>query len=156
MKKAWVLSLAVAFTLLLWVLEDQRYVAAQSENQNESAVDRQSVVDRTIDNGALRSLAIGRRIFRFDTFGDEAFWGDTLKLHRAIEGAAFGGVGPGISPRAALNLGLKVDVDAVDGFNGRLQSGHLDLDSPAGTLALLQANAVVGLTGFFNKDGSLK
>ncbi|HEX6793667.1 MAG TPA: hypothetical protein VF304_07415, partial [Casimicrobiaceae bacterium] len=98
----------------------------------------------------------GRHTFRFDTFGDEAFWGDTLKLHQAIEGVGFGGVGPGITPRMALGLGLKVDADALSGINGRLQSGQIDLDSPATTLALLKANAVVGLTGFFNKDGSLK
>src|SRR5690349_5127690 len=55
----------------------------------------------------------GRKTFRFDTFGDEAFWGDTLKLHEAIEGQAFGGVGPGLSPRQALSLGLKVDIDAL-------------------------------------------
>jgi hypothetical protein len=29
----------------------------------------------------------GRQAFRFDTFRDEAFWGDTLQLHLAIEGA---------------------------------------------------------------------
>lgn len=98
----------------------------------------------------------GRNTFRFDTFGDESFWGDTLKLHQAIEGSTFGGIGPGISPRAALGLGLKVDADALHGINGQLQSGRFDLDSPASTLALLKANAVVGLTGFFNKDGSLK
>jgi len=98
----------------------------------------------------------GRNTFRFDTFGDEAYWGDTLKLHQAIEGAGFGGVGSGITPRAALDLGLKVDADALSGINGRLRSGQIDLDSPAATLALLKANAVVGLTGFFNEDGSLK
>jgi hypothetical protein len=31
-------------------------------------------------------LAQGRQTFRFDTFGDEKFWGDTLLLHQAIEG----------------------------------------------------------------------
>jgi hypothetical protein len=30
----------------------------------------------------------GRQTFRFDTFGDEAFSGDALRLHRAIEGEA--------------------------------------------------------------------
>jgi hypothetical protein len=48
-----------------------------------------------------------RKTFRFDTFGDEAFWGDTLKLHRAIAGSKLGGVGPGVSPRTALSVGLK-------------------------------------------------
>jgi hypothetical protein len=79
-----------------------------------------------------------------------------LQLHQAIEGAALGGVGPGITPRAALDLGLKVDGNALHGGQGQLQSDRLDLDSPAGTLALLKANAIVGLTGFFNADGSLK
>jgi hypothetical protein len=51
----------------------------------------------------------GRQIFRFDTFGDEAFWGDSLKLHQAIKGEALGGVGPGVSPTTALAVGLKVD-----------------------------------------------
>lgn len=99
----------------------------------------------------------GRQAFRFDTFGDEAFWGDTLKLHQAIEGAALGGVGAGISPKTALQLGLKVDVDALDERTVQeLKHGRVNLDDPAVTLALLRRNAVVGVTGFFNPDGSLK
>src|SRR4051812_46061513 len=62
---------------------------------------------------ALELVREGREIFRHDTFGDEAFWGDTLELHQAIAGAAHGGVGPGVSPAAALALGLKVDVLAL-------------------------------------------
>src|SRR5690348_6677205 len=48
----------------------------------------------------------GQQIFRFDTFGDEAFWGDMLNLHLAIEGSQHGGQGPGLSPNAALMAGL--------------------------------------------------
>src|SRR5689334_16389440 len=93
----------------------------------------------------------GRNTFRFDTFGDQAFWGDALKLHQAIAGSANGGVGAGVSPRAALGLGLKVDVDALSPQIVRaLRSGSLNLDDPANTVALLKANAVVGLTGFFD------
>jgi hypothetical protein len=68
--------------------------------------------DNTISNAAEMVLQ-GRQIFRFDTYGDEAFWGDTLGLHLAIEGTNFGGVGPGVSPKAALSLGLKVDAAAL-------------------------------------------
>jgi hypothetical protein len=39
-------------------------------------------------------VARGRQIFRFDTFGDQAFWGGSLQLHGAIEGAKNGGSGP--------------------------------------------------------------
>src|SRR5437764_15459962 len=62
---------------------------------------------------AANMLGDGRNIFRFDTFGDEAFWGATLRLHEAIEGSVLGGVGNGLSPKQALALGLKGDVDAL-------------------------------------------
>jgi hypothetical protein len=99
----------------------------------------------------------GREIFRFDTFGDEAFWGDALQLHRAIEGEALGGVGPGVSPKTALAVGLKVDSAALpDSLKRALAAGQVDLDDPATTLALLKLNAVVGLKGFFARDGTLR
>jgi hypothetical protein len=109
--------------------------------------------DRSITASSHRTLDEGRQIFRYDTFGDEAFWGDTLKLHEAIAGSANGGVGPGVSPRAALAVGLKVDADAlprsvVEG----IKSGAINLDDPATTLALLQLDAVVGVTGRFSPN----
>jgi mono/diheme cytochrome c family protein len=95
-------------------------------------------------------IAEGKQTFRSDTFGDEAFWGDMLQLHQAIQGERFGGVGPGLSPRAALTLGLKVDVDALPRRIVRdLQRGRVNLDDPAITLALLELDAVVGVKGFF-------
>jgi hypothetical protein len=99
----------------------------------------------------------GRRIFRFDDFGDHAFWGGALGLHRAIEGAGHGGVGPGVSPKTALSVGLKVDVNALPRAVRRaLAAGKVDLDSPAATLSLLKLNAVVGVKGYFNRSGNLK
>jgi hypothetical protein len=88
----------------------------------------------------------GRRIFRDDTFGDQAFWGGALQLHKAIEGARFGGVGGGVSPKTALALGLKVDSAALPKkLVAAIKAGKVDLNSPATTLALLKLNAVVGL-----------
>ena len=102
---------------------------------------------------ALRLIDQGRRVFRHETFGDEEFWGGALKLHQAIAGAAQGGVGAGLTPEAALGLGLKVDSDALPRrVVAALQRGEVDLKSPATTLVLLKANAVVGVTGFFNGD----
>ena len=113
--------------------------------------------DRTIVQNAQQMLSEGRRIFRYDTFGDEAWWGDTLKLHQAIEGSKSGGVGPGVSPKTALAVGLKVDMDALPAdLVDQIKAGKVNLDDPATTLALLKINAVVGVTGFFNPDGSLK
>jgi hypothetical protein len=113
--------------------------------------------DRQIEQNADRMMSEGRETFRFDTFGDEHFWGDQLMLHRAIEGEQFGGVGPGLSPRAALGLGLKVDVDALPpALVNQLRRGRVDLDDPATTLALLRHNAVVGVKGFFNEGNTLQ
>jgi hypothetical protein len=109
-----------------------------------------------IPEDANQTANDGKQTFRFDTFGDEAFWGDTLQLHKAIEGAALGGVGAGVSPNTALSVGLKVDVDALPpSLIQALIQGKVNLQDPATTVALLQLNSVVGLTGFFNSQGTL-
>src|SRR5437667_1063235 len=106
---------------------------------------------------AVQLVTQGRDVFRFDTFGDEVFWGGTLQLHTAIEGAKAGGVGPGLSPKTAIQLGLKVDADALPpNVLAQIQHGVVNLDDPAVTLMLLKLNAVVGLTGSFNSSGTLQ
>lgn len=116
---------------------------------------RADMKDPTGDN-AQRLVNEGRDTFRNDTFGDEAFWGGTLKLHQAIAGAKLDGVGGGVSPATALAVGLKVDVDALpQSVIDALKSGAVDLSDPATTLALLKLNAVVGVTGMFNPEGKL-
>ena len=106
--------------------------------------------------GGNALLRQGKQVFRFDTFGDQAFWGGALQLHKAIEGAANGGVGPGVSPKTALAVGLKVDAAAIPPeVAAAIKAGKIDLDDPKTTLALLKLNAVVGVKGFFDKDGTL-
>ena len=148
------------------------FLAARSERSvyADGDSDQDDAQAAAVKN-AKRMIADGRQTFRFDTFGDEAFWGDTLKLHEAIKGVKFGGVGPGLSPRNALAVGLKVDIDALLGNTGgrsmrggkgtplergRMALSQMDLDDSATTLALLRANAVVGLTGFFHPSGELR
>src|SRR5947209_12886002 len=149
------------------------FLAARSVTKvyaSEDSEGHDSHADATLRNAA-RMIAEGRQTFRFDTFGDEAFWGDTLHLHEAIKGASLGGVGPGVSPKTALSVGLKVDIEALlshgNGHLERRDNGSLrerglallsqvNLDDPATTVALLRANAVVGLTGFFDASGGLR
>jgi hypothetical protein len=120
--------------------------------------DKAHANDELIRDNTRRMIDEGRQTFRFDTFGSEKFFGDTLKLHQAVEGAKFaGGVGPGVSPKTALAVGLKVDMDALPpAVLQGVAAGTVNLDDPATTLTLLKLNAVVGLTGQFNPDGSLK
>jgi hypothetical protein len=98
----------------------------------------------------------GKQTFRFDTFNDQKFWGGILGLHKTIEGAKHGGIGPGLSPKQALALGLKVDVNALPkSLQQAIVNGQVDLNDPGVTLALLKLNAVIGVKGFFNSKGNL-
>lgn len=82
----------------------------------------------------------GREIFRFDTYGNETFWSDTLGLHEAIAAA--------VSPQLALQVGLKVDADALPAeIKAALAAQTIDLEDPATTVALLDLDAVVGVSG---------
>src|SRR5581483_6574682 len=89
----------------------------------------------------------GRQTFRFDTFGDEAFWGGQLKLHQTINH---------LTPTQALQLGLKVDSDALPpAVIQAIKSGKVNLNDPTVTLLLIKLNAVLGVKGFFNGNGTL-
>jgi hypothetical protein len=115
----------------------------------KSDADQQPVSDlgQQLEKNVRQTLEQGRQVFRFDTFGDESFWGDALRPHQAIEGMRFGGAGRGLSSKTALAAGLKVDVDALpDTLVAALKQGQVNLDDPPVTLELLRSNAVVGLT----------
>jgi hypothetical protein len=101
-------------------------------------------------------LSSGQNIFRFDTFGSERFWGDQVRLHEAILGEKLGGVGPGLTPTRALELGLKVDSGMLPRILFEaLRGGSVSLEDPKTTVELLRANSVVGVTGFF-EQGKLR
>jgi len=100
---------------------------------------------------ASKMLEEGRDTFRYDTFGSEQFWGGKLGLHKAIAGQAHAGVGPGLTPKQALNLGLKVDSGKLPKIVlEAIKGGSLSLDDPEMTLELLRADSVVGVKGFFD------
>jgi len=91
------------------------------------------VVDPTL-------AAQGKIIFRYETFGDETFWTDTLRMHEVIAAA--------VDPMTALSVGLKVDTDSLPAAVVQgIQNGTISLTSPATTVALLKLNAVVGVRG---------
>jgi cytochrome c peroxidase len=129
--------------------------ANQPPREKGPAVDQN--YDEQIQNNAKRMLEEGKKTFRFDTFGSEDFWGGKLRLHEALAGEKLGGVGKGVSPKAALGLGLKVDAEALPAeLVAQIKAGNVDLDDPATTAALLKLNVVVGVTGFFNPEGKLR
>jgi mono/diheme cytochrome c family protein len=96
---------------------------------------------QTSNDGQQTAFAAqGRHIFRYETFGDEAKWTDTLKMHEVVAAA--------VDPVTALSVGLKVDADALPpNIVQGIQNGSVDLRNPATTVALLKLDAVVGLKG---------
>ena len=138
-----------AVALLLGIVAALPAQAAEGASPEAS-----QVLDQAHLDDALEEIERGRRIFRRETFGNQAFWGDALRLHQSIAGRANGGTGPGLSPKSALALGLKVDVDALPAeLKTALRRGRVDLEDPATTLALLKLDSVVGVRGIFDPTG---
>jgi hypothetical protein len=96
------------------------------------------------DENAKRLIEQGRQIFRFDTFGDEAFWTDQLQMQQPVRG---------LSPQSALAIGLKVDAEALPPpVVEAIRHGQVNLGDPAVTLQLIRQNAVLGVVGTFNNN----
>jgi hypothetical protein len=130
-------------------------LAAAALSAREEVGDRTGANAQAINDTSARLLKQGREVFRFETFGDEAWWTDTLQLHKAIAGKDHGGLGGGISPATALSVGLKVDIDALPkGIQNAVARGAIDLNDPAVTLALLKLDAVVGIKATVSGDGN--
>ena len=90
----------------------------------------------------------GREVFRFETFGNERFWTDAVRLPAGMVAAK-------VTPLQALQLGVQVDVDAIDPGTVAMLTKQLKkdptgkssslLNDPNVTVALLNANAIIGL-----------
>lgn len=128
-------SLTLAAALLIGVVGLS--LTGNLSAQNSTTLARPGSFDETIQVNSSQLFQSGLQVFRFDTFGDEAFWSDTLKLHQSVAT---------VSPAAALGLGLKVDVDMVPpNVLAGIRNGSVNLNDPANTQALIAAKAVVGV-----------
>ena len=107
----------------------------------------------------LGDAEAGRDVFRFETFGDEGFWTDAVRLPAGMMEAR-------VTPLEALKLGLQVDIDALDAATRQTLTEQLRADpsgetsallnDPAVTVALINANAVIGLPAVdSNGDGTV-
>ena len=136
----------LSFAAILFVAALALSITGHLSAQNAAQFVRPGSFDEVIQNNGDDLFRRGQQVFRFDTFGDEQFWSDTLRLNQAVAGAANGGVGAGVSPAAALAAGLKVDVDMVPpAILAGIRNGSVNLNDPANTLALINAKAVLGV-----------
>ncbi|MBV1692274.1 hypothetical protein KRR38_32590 [Novosphingobium sp. G106] len=104
----------------------------------------------------MGNAASGRDVFRFETFGNEGFWTDAVRLPAGIMAA-------GVTPLQALDLGLQIDADAIDPKTKAQLGTELNADpsgrtskllnDPNVTMSLVKANAVIGMSARGGKVG---
>src|SRR5512140_3322328 len=97
--------LSIVVVVLVAALARSSATARATSSPNVNPPTKLAPFDVTIAENAQQMMDDGRRVFRFETFGDEAFWSDGLGLDRALAGAKNGGVGAGVSAKTALQLG---------------------------------------------------
>lgn len=137
-------------SIILTQCSTKKALRAESDESGNS-----NAWDASINSNVNEMMDKGRAVFRFETFGDEVFWTDKLQLHTAIADKKAGGFGDGLSPKEALDAGLKVDLDILPKvLKMQVREGKL-LDDTDLTLTLLKLNAVVGVIGKFD-GGTLK
>jgi hypothetical protein len=148
----------VMLGLMAIIIGATQFQCSTQENKRE-ATDKPgnpNSFDASIRRNADDMLEKGKAVFRFETFGDEVFWSDKLQLHKAIADRNHGGLGDGLTPKAALEAGLKVDLDILPQvLKDQIREGKF-LDDPWVTLQLIRANAVVGVVGTFDGDNLVK
>lgn len=108
----------------------------------------------TLEKG---DAAAGKDVFRFETFGNESFWTDAVRLPAGIKVAK-------VTPLKALQLGLQVDIDAVDQATQLELAKQLKADpsgktsailnDPSVTGKLVSANAIIGMPSKGGKVGA--
>ncbi len=96
------------------------------------------------EDNSKQLIEQGEQIFRFDTYGDEAFWTDQLHIQQTVNR---------LTPQTALALGLKVDSGALSPSTVEaIKHSNVNLNDPAVTLQLIKQNAVLGVVGTFNSN----
>jgi hypothetical protein len=151
------LSAVAAVAIAAFVAGPPRIHSAFGRSAAPGAPTATAPWDAVVRVTAQQMLDEGRNTFRFATFGDEAYWSDVLGLDKAISGEKHGGVGAGVSPKTALSLGLKVDMDALPAsVVDAIKAGKVDMNDPATTLTLIKLKAVLGVVGTFDGDRMTK
>ena len=152
MKIASIKTVTVIGIIILIVSVSQFMQCTNPSNGQPKKTGKEKESDDPITANANKMLEEGKQTFRFETFGDEAYWTDALQLNKAITGEKNGGVGGGLSPKAALAAGLKVDMDVITAdVAAAIKAGKRNLDDPEVTLRLLTLNAGLGGKRIFEK-----
>jgi hypothetical protein len=149
-------AVITSFALLITAGQFIQCKSTKEETRNSSDISgEEDDFNDAIEKNMKEMYDKGKAVFRFETFGDEAFWTDKLQLHKIIADEKHGGTGKGLSPKEALALGLKVDLSILPKVLRRKIKEGKFLDDPWVTLQLIKINAVLGVVGKFDGNGNL-
>jgi len=149
------IAIGAIFVFAAVIFTGRNFVTtAQRDLKGDGPANQGPVVPRQDGNAAA-----GREVFRFETFGNEGFWTDAVRVPKGVADSK-------LTPLKALQVGLSVDVDALDGATKAAVAKELRMDptgaksklfnDPKTTMALLNANAVIGMVvKDTNGDGKL-
>lgn len=122
-------------------------LAGCNDDSKPAGIDGPKATDN-LPTSSAGNMALGKEVFRFETFGNEGFWTEAMQLQQGF-------VAAGVTPIDALKLGLSVDSDALDADTFAAIGAELKTDlspanapilnNPATTVALINANAVIGI-----------
>ncbi len=155
MKNKYSLFVLTVIFSLVTVLQMTRCSTREKLREKPDESGKEGAWDASIHDSGEDLMKKGKAVFRYETFGDESFWTDKLKLHKAIADSKHGGNGAGLAPKDALAAGLKVDLAILPKFlKDKIKAGTF-LDDPLVTLELLKINAVLGVVGKFDGDGNI-
>ena len=95
----------------------------------------------------LGNATNGQQVFRFETFGNEGFWANAVRLQQGM-------MDKKLTPLQALKLGMSFDSDAIDTSSTQTLAAQLKsdpsgqnsalLNDPKFMIALFNENAVLG------------
>jgi hypothetical protein len=149
----------VLLSITFFIIIMSSLIQCSTHEKERETIDKSgnpNAFDAAIKNNADDMLEKGKAVFRYETFGDEIFWTDKLRLQKAIADKKHGGIAEGLTPKAALAAGLKVDLDILpEVLKKKIQEGKF-LDDPLVTLELIKLNAVLGVVGKFDGHGNLQ
>jgi len=140
----------ICLLLMVWYSSSSSAESLSSTLPTQETAEAQAATSHfdPIVSHAIDSVERGRVRFRYDPFGSNLFFSNTLRLNEVLAG---------VTPRQALALGVKVDVDNLPpAVRQALQQGEVDLDDPAVTRLLFQQFAVVGVVANVTEEGGLE
>jgi len=139
---------AAALAVVIW--------ASPSSSQEAKNPPKAPAKAGKADHALVGDPVSGRDVFRFETFGNEGFWTDAMRLPQGMKKEK-------VTPLMLLETGFHIDADALPAdlrtaLGAEFKTDHSaakapTLNDPAATMKIVEANALIGVVPKNGKVG---